>query len=171
VGVAGAIKFRRYARVLLNRFFSAPDESAHFSRPVSTTVSTPAIKANPVHAIGPKSKSKAAHSEPAATPPVAVTSEPIPIETVPAPLIANEVGVDMDSTASKAMVLATSEASLDLSGRQDNVRFAELGVDSLMSLVIAEKFGLQLGIVIKGCLFLEYPTLNDLPTWLIQYYS
>jgi iterative type I PKS product template protein len=170
VGMVGAIKFRRYPRVLLNRFFSAPDEGAHPSKPVSTTVTAPAVRSHVVHAVAPKPKTVASQVDPAPAP-VVIATEPIPIDTIPAPTTTNEVSVDLDSTAAKAMALVASEAGLDLTDLQDDMSFAELGVDSLMSLVIAEKFREQLGVVVNGSLFLEYPTINDLRTWLIEYYS
>lgn len=40
-----------------------------------------------------------------------------------------------------------------------------------MSLVIAEKFREQLGVVVSSRLFLEYPIVGDLRAWLMEYYS
>jgi monodictyphenone polyketide synthase len=76
-----------------------------------------------------------------------------------------------DSTAAKALELVAAEAAIELSDLQDDVSFASLGVDSLMSLVIAEKLRQQLGITVSGSLFLEYPTVRDLRVWLDEYYS
>jgi iterative type I PKS product template protein len=170
VGMVGAIKFRRYPRLLLNRFFSAPDEGAHSTKTVSASVSAPALKPTAVHASAPKQKPVVAQPEPKPAP-VAAPVDPKPTETVLAAATVVEASVDSDSTASKAMALVANEAGLDLADLQDDVSFAELGVDSLMSLVIAEKFREQLGVVVNGSLFLEYPTINDLRTWLIEYYS
>lgn len=49
--------------------------------------------------------------------------------------------------------------------------FVEVGVRSLMSLVIAEKLREQLGIAVSGSLFLECPTVGDLRAWLLEYHS
>jgi monodictyphenone polyketide synthase len=40
-----------------------------------------------------------------------------------------------------------------------------------MSLVISEKFREALGVTVTGSLFLEYPTVGDLKSWLLEYYS
>jgi acyl carrier protein len=54
---------------------------------------------------------------------------------------------------------------------QDEASFDNLGVDSLMCLLIAEKLREQLGVNVSGSLFLEYPTVGDLRAWLVEYYS
>jgi len=156
VGMVGAIKFRRYPRLLLNRFFSAPDEGkapalAPSSKPV------PAPPARPAPA-------PATQAAPAPVPQT-VPAEPQPAETAPV------ATVDLDSTAIKAMALVAAEAALELADLQDDVSFVNLGVDSLMSLVIAEKFREQLGVTVSGSLFLEYPTVGDLRAWLVEYYN
>jgi asperthecin polyketide synthase len=45
----------------------------------------------------------------------------------------------------------------------------QLGVDSLMSLVLSEKFRAELGLEIKSSLFLECPTIGEMTGWLEQY--
>jgi iterative type I PKS product template protein len=158
VGMVGAIKFRQYPRLLLNRFFSAPDEG-------SSKHDAPA----PVQKVAqpPKPALTAANAE------ISV-SKTVPAESQPAKAVVevkSQVSVDMDSTAVKALALVAAEAALEAADLQDEVSFASLGVDSLMSLVIAEKFREQLGVTINGSLFLEYPTVGDLRAWLMEYYS
>lgn len=82
-----------------------------------------------------------------------------------------EVNADSDSTAAKAMALVSAEAGLDPEDMTDNASFANLGVDSLMTLVIAEKFRDELGVTMGCSLFLEHPTVGDLRAWLLEYYS
>ena len=60
---------------------------------------------------------------------------------------------------------------LELSELKAEASFTELGVDSFMSLVIAEKFWEQLQVTVRGSLFLEYPTVGDLKSWLREYYE
>ncbi|KUL89726.1 hypothetical protein ZTR_00419 [Talaromyces verruculosus] len=55
--------------------------------------------------------------------------------------------------------------------QDDAASVAGLGIDSLMSLVIAEKFREELGITVSGSLFLEFPTIKDLRVWLEEYYN
>jgi monodictyphenone polyketide synthase len=71
----------------------------------------------------------------------------------------------------QAMALIAAEAALEISDLQDDVGFGDLGVDSLMSLVIAERLREQLNVAVSGSLFFEYPTVGDLRAWLIEYYG
>jgi iterative type I PKS product template protein len=197
IGLVRAIKFRRYPRVLLNRFFSPPDIKSGGT----TTTATHSTIPKPV-----VSKPKLAVSKPAvseydllksevAAAKVVVTEVredgdveqaleqlmetpivvahasipmPIPISKV-VPVVAALPATD--STASKAMALLVDESGLDPADLTDDANFMHLGVDSLMSLVIAEKFREELGVVVNGSLFLEYQTVGDLRAWLVEYYS
>ena len=180
IGMVGGIKFRRYPRLLLNRFFSAPEEDA--SKHTATAVSAAAPIASksapaPLQAT-PKAAALIQAVPTNAEPPKAIPAPgPAPI-TVVAPIVVkgNDADVvsaplDTDSTAAKAIALIAVEAALELADLQDEATFANLGVDSLMSLVIAEKFREELGVTVGGSLFLEYPTVGDLREWLLEYYS
>ncbi|KAI9739232.1 MAG: Type I Iterative PKS [Cirrosporium novae-zelandiae] len=79
--------------------------------------------------------------------------------------------VDENSITARAMLLVANEAALEPSELVDDAMFSSLGIDSLMSLVIAEKFREELGVNVSGSLFLEYPTIGDLKAWLMEYYS
>lgn len=165
IGFVGSIKFRQYPRLLLDRFFSAPDAGVAQNH---TTLEkpTPHVAAQPV----PKEPSKI---QVAASP---VVQEPATAkDNSEATLLANPVevatGPAPDSTASKALTLIAEETGIDLAEITENASFANLGVDSLMSLVIAEKFRSVLGVTVAGSLFLEYPTVGDLKAWLLEYYD
>jgi monodictyphenone polyketide synthase len=84
---------------------------------------------------------------------------------------AEAIAADSDSTTSKALLLIAKEAGMDVAELTDDATFANLGVDSLMSLVIAEKFNEDLGIAVGGSLFLEYPTIGALREWLEEYHN
>ncbi|QSZ29342.1 hypothetical protein DSL72_003856 [Monilinia vaccinii-corymbosi] len=159
IGMCGAIKFRRYPRLLLNRFFSTPDESESKH---GTTMTAPAKAQLPKLVEKPVAPEPAIVMTPASSPVLVAT------ESVATTALAGE---DSNSTAAKAMVLVAAEAGIDVSELQDDVNFANLGVDSLMSLVIAEKFRDELGVTVNGSLFLEYPTVGDLRAWLQEYYG
>ncbi|KAL5316080.1 hypothetical protein ACEPPN_016957 [Leptodophora sp. 'Broadleaf-Isolate-01'] len=167
IGMCGAIKFRRYPRLLLNRFFSAPDEGASKQG---------ADGATPAKVLPPKPVVKATAPQPIPVSKPALSSAPMTPEQAKEAPVATETttvvaDVNSNSTAAKAMALVASEAAIDVSELQDDINFANLGVDSLMSLVIAEKFRDELGVVVNGSLFLEYPTVGDLRAWLLEYYS
>lgn len=184
VGMVGGIQFRRYPRLLLSRFFSAPDD--HKAPPVASAA--PA-KAAGVGKPAPTPASSSVGVKPAVAP-VSAAVEP---SVAPAPEPAKVNGIttngvngdktaevngtvpstdlNADTTTAKALRLIADEAGLDLEDLIDSASFANLGVDSLMSLVIAEKFRADLNVVVTGSLFLEYPTIGDLRSWLEEYYS
>lgn len=182
IGVMQAMKFRSYPRVLLNRFFSPADvknpATGHVAAagggPVRPEASVPAVASHPAAAQDANSKPEDT-TEPGLVPtaptmpPGATDSQPEPVKTMPKPTTA--VAATADSVAAKAMALVASEAGLELSDLQDEVGFGELGIDSLMSLVIAEKLREQLNVTVSGSLFLEYPTVGDLRAWLVEYYG
>lgn len=171
IGMVGAIKFCRYPRILLDRFFSAPDD-AKAAKHVVTASNKPsqapksAASILPTHV--PESLQKPV--------PSSILSPRLP-PTPPEQVVVNgiepptTISLDSDSTAAKAIALIANEAMLELEDLKDEAQFADLGVDSLMSLVIAEKFREELGVTMSGSLFLEYPTVGDLRAWLIEYYS
>lgn len=172
MGMVGGIQFHRYPRILLSRFFSAPDDTK--APPVASATSSKAIIAKveaakqpavaapaPVKVEAPKPAAPAEAAKHAAQ----AESKQAQAAAAPAEELAS------DTTTAKAMQIIATESALDLADLTDDATFAELGVDSLMSLVIAEKFREQLNVVVSGSLFLEYPTIGDLRSWLEEYYS
>lgn len=193
VGMVGGITFRKYPRILLNRFFSPPDaaQANSSSKTPAPSKPLPAPASKPV-AEPTKSKSAprpaqlaSSTSSGASTPiepmwtPSAEKSEvsepPTPTEPIAKKLaasVATAGDADAgDGIAVKAMRLIADETAIDEADLVDEASFASLGVDSLMSLVIAEKFRDDLGVQVSGGLFLEYPTIGDLRGWLVENYS
>lgn len=78
---------------------------------------------------------------------------------------------ESNSTIDRALCLIAKETAIDISELQDDADFADLGIDSLMSLVLAEKFQSELNVKVNGSLFLDYPLISDLREWLELYYS
>nr|AGI60157.1 type I polyketide synthase PKS5 [Dolichousnea longissima] len=171
IGMVGGIQFRRYPRILLNRFFSAPDEASK-SRTTAAAVST----SKPASAnldTGPKT---AAVTQAVPFVELALAKSTSEIDTVPVTVpttihAAAPVPLESDSISARAVALIAEEAAIELVDLQDEASFGSLGIDSLMSLVLAEKFRDELGVTVGGSLFLEYPTLGDLKGWLEEYYS
>lgn len=60
---------------------------------------------------------------------------------------------DTNSITARAITLVANETVLELSKLQDSANVAELGVDSLMSFVNAEKFREQLQVTARGSFF------------------
>ncbi|KAL5345167.1 Non-reducing polyketide synthase PKS8-1 [Pseudogymnoascus australis] len=181
MGVVGGIQFRRYPRILLSRFFSPPDKMAAFEvKPKSQVAATknmiPALDAtktatpgsNPIlshRESGIVGDDKQRDSLPTG-PPTLETPAP----DVAAPSIV-ESATASGSTTAKAILLIANEAGLELSDMKDDAIFVNLGIDSLMSLVIAEKLRSELDVKVSGSLFLDYETIGDLRQWLDEYYS
>ncbi|KXT14292.1 hypothetical protein AC579_8422 [Pseudocercospora musae] len=170
MGMVGGIQFRSYPRILLNRFFSAPDKAiaeAKGANAVAPQVPLPKLTAT-----------KAAEvKESKPLPTTLPATQPAPVKEVkqaaaaPAPAPAAEATADSDSITSKALALIANEGGLEISDLEDDVGFADLGVDSLLSLVISEKFRSELGVQVSGSLFLDYPTIGDMRKWLEEYYA
>ncbi|KAL3451986.1 hypothetical protein BJX65DRAFT_203745 [Aspergillus insuetus] len=188
VGMCGGIQFRRYPRILLNRFFTSPEEAGAVSHAAASATPAPKAKARlqlppvPV-APAPSATPVVATSVPATTPAPTLVPAPTPIPaSAPEPVKQSNPSAsatdgvpaaagETNSVAAKALVLIAKEAALELSDLTDDASFANLGVDSLMSLVISEKFREELGVTVTGSLFLEYPTIGDLRSWLLEYYN
>lgn len=170
MGLIGGMKFRRYPRLLMNRFFSAPDSA--IAKSYATNSSSVPAAASPPAKIAPAPAPLSQKAAATVTPVAVVAAEVVPPPTQPGAAPATVVVVGgSDSTTRKALVLIANEARLDVSDLKDEAPFADLGIDSLMSLVIAEKFREDLGISVAGSLFLEYPTIGALRMWLEEYYS
>ncbi|KAJ5976765.1 hypothetical protein N7501_000107 [Penicillium viridicatum] len=169
MGMVGGMQFRRYPRILMNRFFAAPGSSVAMSYAAASSF-TPAVPAPaPAPAVSQAKPTVPGIADSLAPCPASAPAPaPSPIH---APAPAAPPAVDSDNTSGKALVLIAKEGGLDLSDLVDDAAFANLGVDSLMSLVIAEKFREELGIVVAGSFFLEYPIVGALRSWLEEYYS
>ncbi|KAK4990348.1 hypothetical protein LTR66_006820 [Elasticomyces elasticus] len=161
IGLVGGIKFRRYPRILLDRFFSAPDSAAAKSHAAEHHIVAPApirVKAAAAPAPAPARQETTLVHAPAPAPAAALLPVAAP-------------AADMDSTTMKALLLIARETGLEVAGLTKEASFDILGIDSLMSLVIAEKFRADLGINVAGSLFLEYPTIGALKSWLDEYHG
>ncbi|KAK8109286.1 non-reducing polyketide synthase nscA [Apiospora sp. TS-2023a] len=151
VGMVGQIKFRQFPRLLMSRFFS-PDKGGHVP-----ATSQPQVQAAPV-SVAPV---------PTTVPAPAPTPTPAQQTTAPTPTPQAATAPDDDSgLRGKIFAMIAAETGLDRSDLHPNTQFANVGVDSLMSLVLAEKFKANLGIDIKSSLFLECPSIEEFCAWL-----
>ncbi|KAK8134771.1 hypothetical protein PG984_006783 [Apiospora sp. TS-2023a] len=98
-----------------------------------------------------------------------------------APIIARPPSVDKQSSAPETgrqgeeprvaacIQLIASEMGLAIDDVAGDATFADLGVDSLMSLTLAEKIQAELGIKVKASVFLECSSVQDLESWLAKH--
>lgn len=160
IGMVGQIKFRQYPRLLMDRFFS-PNKAGYAAQAQSQPQSAPAAAA-PAQPAQPKrvEPSEPPKSTPAPAPPRQETSKPeAVVPSAPEP-------ADDNPMLAGVMDLIASETGLDPSELKDDTLFVSVGVDSLMSLVLVEKFKAQLNIDIKSSLFLECQTIAEFKEWL-----
>ena len=166
VAMMGKMKFRRVPRVLMDTFFSPPDsgkKSGGDTNPKSNRVAAPAESKNM------STKSANVKPPPQAPPAPAPTKEVAPVvekaavkETTP------QVAPQENSTIANALALIARETGLELAELTDDASFVELGVDSLMSLMLSELFRSELSLEVKSSLFVECSSIAELKEWLEQ---
>lgn len=171
VGMLTEMKFRRVPRILMNRFFSPSDEVT-MKGDIPTSV--PAIAPKPATSSGHAPAPAAAPAPaPAKAPEPAEAAAPVsaPAPAAPAPRAPETKAAPTTSTnpiINDALKIISRESGLDASELTDEASFIELGVDSLMSLVLSEKFKAELGLDVKSSVFIECPNIGELKAWLDQ---
>lgn len=90
------------------------------------------------------------------------TQGPTPDNTRRAPALGGGEKARVDA----CLGLIAEETGLDLDDLSGDAAFAELGVDSLMSLALSDKMRVALGIDVKASIFIECATVQDLVNWL-----
>lgn len=174
MGKVGGIQFRRYPRILLSRFFSPPENVTAMEGSSSSNKPKPALVAKPVvvPSVPKPTFFGSGFDSGYENEPVSVASTSSPKDSKPT-IIAetSATAASGNSITSKALMLIANEAGLELSDLEDDVGFSDLGIDSLLSLVISEKFRTELDVKVGGSLFLDYPNIGDLRRWLEEYYG
>ncbi|KAM7194805.1 putative PKS-like enzyme [Rhypophila sp. PSN 637] len=143
VGLCQGIKFKRVPRALMPVMY--PMRRRSKSLPAA-----PAPRARPsssVVMITPPSESSTASSGSNAS--------------------GTETGQHLPHVAN-SMRLMAQETGLDAEDLRSDTTFADVGVDSLMPLTLADKLQAELGVPVKASLFLECPTVGDLEKWLMK---
>lgn len=140
IGMVGSIQFRRYPRILLSRFFSAPDKSKT-SAGSPLTINTPrASKPVITSHLPPAPINTALESKPRLLQSQLEQHQPSPASKPPETgTNITPLNLDSNSITARTIILIANEAAPKLSELKYSASFAELGVDSLMFLVIAEK--------------------------------
>ncbi|KAH1802323.1 hypothetical protein KXX36_006514 [Aspergillus fumigatus] len=183
VGMVGHIRFRRVPRLLMDRFFS-PAAASHTEKqlqetapsatnvkkstppPAEAPISVPVAPGNPV-AIPLPTASKSQVATPPLTPP---SQEESPGESAVITPATSDRGDSTDAgVVGQCLKVMARETGLEVDALTPDASFVQLGIDSLMSLVLSEKFRAELGIEIKSSLFLECPTIGEMTAWLEEY--
>ena len=162
VGVVEAILFRQFPRLMLNRFFRPPDALA------KTAVKMPAKSESlprPVPAFTPPSPTQtldALASSPAIVPQDVQTKGSTTPDQNAGLLCGSPVNARATDITSSALILVAKELAVDISLLTDEAQIADLGLDSLMSIVMSQRLREELGIEIRDAFFLEISTIGDL---------
>lgn len=175
IGMICQMKFRQVPRLLMDRFFSVPAADSSFTPSNSGQTAAPNNKP-----AAPKlAAATAATTETAAASATVIDAgqEIVEKEEVPATGNLAVTTLDADTASAEAdsglitdvLKLIANETGLELEELRDEASFVELGVDSLMSLVLSEKFKSELNLEVKSSVFLECPSLADLKEYLSQF--
>lgn len=143
IGMVGALKFQCIPRQLLNTFLPPKGAAAGVAK-ATPTVSKPSPSVQIKEA--PKPAKKAATKGPA-----------LP-KTGPSIII-------------RALDIVSGEVGMPRSELADAIEFADIGVDSLMSLSITGRIREELEIDVPSSLFTDYPSVVDLKRYMNQYDS
>ncbi|KAL8943834.1 MAG: hypothetical protein Q9216_000827 [Gyalolechia sp. 2 TL-2023] len=142
VGLVGALKFQCIPRQLLNTFLP-PRGIAAPKAPLTADRSLPSKLTVP---------------------------KPPRIEKVTKPRIKNSSSKEPSHViTTKALGIIASELGISVDELADSIEFANLGVDSLMSLSITGRMREELEIEVQSSLFTDYPTVRGMKGFLSQY--
>lgn len=182
IGEVGQLRFRRVARLLMDKFFSPPDGAeagaggSHPHGRAFEPAKMPAVAER--LAVAQKVTAQSAETTtPEAAVPVSTTNArgTKDISTPSQPETKNKASASSGAMFSASGIvhdcigLIARETGLEASELKGESTFVQLGVDSLMSLVLSEKFRAELSLEIKSSLFLECPNIGDFAAWLEQY--
>jgi len=104
--------------------------------------------------------------------PVATTKKPQPSrKSAPQVTMANiqTVNQKLSSITSQAMDILVAEIGVEIEEMVDNVAFADLGCDSLMSLTVSGRMREELDVDINSHEFQNYPTIGEFKKFLTKF--
>ena len=148
VGVVGGLKFQRIPRSILDTLLPADGSSKAEEKvpqksralPVSTQItSNPSLKSH-----APKAR------------------------TLTPSVPSKENKSTAQSLIRRALDIISHEAEIEHSELQESCVFADIGIDSLLSLTIAGRFREELGLDVPGSIFLDCPTIGSLQQLLLS---
>ncbi|GES60202.1 polyketide synthase [Aspergillus terreus] len=168
VGLAEGMTFRTFRRVLLNKFFSPPDAQPALPLAPEATSSRPHYPSDRERSRkqSPGSSSSAPASSPEQSP-SPKTDSSRGQETRPSVLTPDSSRET--AVVRQAIALIAAETGIEESELTNETEFASIGVDSLLSLVLAERFVAELKINMRSSMFLDCPTIGDLKEWIVNY--
>ncbi|KAF7586173.1 hypothetical protein BBP40_009329 [Aspergillus hancockii] len=168
VGQIRRMSLRPLPRILMNRFFNPQDKTLPL--PAAANLAPPPVaRSLPIGTPSTRSSSSTpGPSFPSSSCSVG-SSSPVTIGPVPSPGPVDEAEKSPPAESAlirKALALVASETRVPVSELTDETSFAEIGVDSLLSLVLVEKFALELKVDIPSTFFLDSPSVRELKAFL-----
>ncbi len=173
VGVVEAILFLQWPRVMLNRFFSSPDAAAKTTARMPAQSKPSSLPAPAVTPARPTQTSDSLTSSPVIVPQPdqgsstrgsttpGLTTDMTP-GTTPGSSSGAREGTGVKDITARALVMIAEELAVDVGQLMDEVELADLGLDSLMSLVLSQKLRDGLGTEMRDAFFLEVDTVGEL---------
>ncbi|KAL4861374.1 hypothetical protein BDV12DRAFT_208059 [Aspergillus spectabilis] len=153
VGQIGGMSLRPLPRILARRFFDPEDQQQH---EINTGPSVLA-KLQTSGTTGTTDQQSSSTT-------ISSAGLPTPVETAeprPEPLLVALEQPECEA-ADKALRLLSSETGVEMQDLTDELHLSEIGVDSLLSLVLVEKFALELDIHLPAHFFLESPSIGEI---------
>jgi hypothetical protein len=160
IGLIAGMTLRPLPRILMSRFFDPPDPQP-VDGPMRMQIQTQTQAQTPqTPPTAPTPLTPTSHSLTHASPSVRSTSAPAtPPDLTPANPLSCPSSRNT-ATTNKALALIASETRVDIQVLTDDVHLSQMGVGSLLSLVLMEKFAMELDIHLQPSFFLESPTIG-----------
>ncbi|KAI3045616.1 hypothetical protein CBS147352_7723 [Aspergillus niger] len=154
VGKVRGMTLRPLPRILMNRFFDPPDDGDGLATQHIQPHDLPQVQhqPSPTTDSGPDDDPKDPNTGPL-TPEVDLPVAPS-VEKANTKLVRG------------ALALLAAETGVEPDGLTDETEVSALGIDSLLSLVLVEKFATELQVNIQSSFFLESPTIRELKEYL-----
>ncbi|KAL4959540.1 type I polyketide synthase [Aspergillus stella-maris] len=163
VGMIAEVKLRPLPRILMRRLF----DSTPSGQPKSHSLD-PAHKPLDTLAMGSRTDTQDTSDSTPSTPAISRSSAstpPSPDLPIAKPLgpeapTAVRTGAASSQKKQDVLVLIASETGIDMADIHDETHISELGIDSLLSLVLLEKLALEFDLRLPGSFFLDFPTVG-----------
>jgi noranthrone synthase len=160
------VTLRYISRKVFHMVLDASDTTKNQRKTIQSNNLTPATK--PAAAIKTVSPVKAEMATTSPAKPVIPEPKVVPTSIEPAKAATKKSTKKRESKTEPALLVVSEETGLALADLTDDSVFADIGVDSLLSMVIASRFREELGLDLdlEFSLFLDLPTVKHLRDFL-----
>jgi monodictyphenone polyketide synthase len=164
VGLVGGMTFRTFPRMLLDEFFSPPDTKRKAQSTVHTNTTAPRDASI---TLTPQTSTSTPRSDDEQSPIIPTTNDGGSI--IFTPKSTSEPSAVDSPIIQQAMELIAHETEVDLNELSDETQFSSIGVDSLLSLVLVQRFNVVLNLNLHNSFFLDSPSIGDFKTRLLEH--